>query len=750
MDYKKVLCGVFLCCVFIPILRAQEVQVHGIISDRQTGNSLEMANIILKQLEGKTLTTGTTTDTNGLYEMGGLTPGTYLFTVRYVGYETYTDTLRLASNRSYLKNIRLNRWNESLDEVTVSGVQENVEVGKVSIRPEDLGRIPSPAASGDLASYLQTQPGVVATGDRGGQLFIRGGTPTENLVLVDGVQIYQPFHILGFFSIFPEEVVSKVDLYAGGFGAEYHGRTSSVMDIQLKNGNLYDYKWSASISPFVSDVFFETPVKEGKSSLMISMKGSLIEESSQLYLDEKQPLRFNSQLAKYSSVGENVNCSALLMRTYDRGRLDFEGDEFFKWNNVVAGGRCAGVSEESSVSFFDLNVGFSYFSNEAGSADTRGRFSNIFKSDVDISLVQNLGEVRLDYGFYTDFRNLHHDMSSRFRATEEKKRTFLSTGLYVKATIPFGNKVSIVPGVSASSYLGKVKAGIEPRFQMSWRPRGKVNEEVNVALGIYHQPLVGISDFRDAGTAFTAWRIMPDQERRMGAKHAILGWHQPIGRYFDFSVEGYYKQMDNIPVAAWSTVAQSQTELAYAKGSSMGTDIRLDFDSQNVYFGVGYGYALTEYETAQDHFSTWFGTPVQSYNPPHDRRHKLNVKGGFDYKGFTANVSWIYGSGLPFTRPLGFDSYFSFEERPPEIRDDYGDPRILMEKPFQGRLPEFHRLDVSLEQAIKVSDDFITRLQIGAVNAYDKRNLFFYDVYKQQGINQLSFMPYVSLKIESM
>lgn len=734
---------------YIPAIQAQDIVLRGVISDRQTGQPLEMANIILQEVSGNELK-GTTTDGNGLYEFSELNSGDYIFLVRYVGYKTYSDTLSLGQNeQNVVKHVRLIRSNEQLGEVTVSDRSEDVEPGKISIRGEDLRLAPTPAGSADLASYLQTQPGVVAAGDRGGQLFIRGGTPAENLILMDGQLIYQPFHIAGFFSVFPEDVISKVDLYAGGFGARYSSRTSSVMDVSLKNGNLYERSWSASVSPFISDLFFESPLKEGKSSVMVSLRGSLIEESSQLYLEEQQPLRFNSQLVKYSNVGgEGFNCSALFMRTYDRGKLDFEGGNTFKWKNVVSGGRCAGVSPESSVSYMDVHLGVSFFSNEVTGVNSPGRSSSVYKSHIDLNLTQYIGAWKLEYGFSTDFRNVNHDISELFLSAQDGEETFLSSGIYASLNIPLGEAISLDPGVSYTTYLSRYKGSMEPRLQISWQPRGIADEELHAAFGIYRQPLAGITDYRDAGTAFTAWMPVPDPDRRMEARHALLGWRQPVARFLDFSVEGYYKQIRDTPVAVWSTVAQFTTDLAYADGTVCGADVRLDFDLRKLYLGVGYGYSLTEYTTAQEHFGTWFGEPVQQYHPPHDRRHQLNIRAGMEVGNFTANISWMYGAGLPFTRPMGFDSFFRFEERPPDIKSDYGAPRVLVEKPYRGRLPDFQRLDVSLEQAFDWSEVRI-RVQAGAVNAYDRQNLFYYDVFTQRRIDQLPLVPYLSLKMGS-
>lgn len=748
---KKILLTHFISIMFcFPTLHAQNIILRGLISDRQTGQGLELANITLEAISNGS-STGTTTDSNGLFQFNDVQKGHYIFNVRYIGYETYTDTLELESSGQHVvKNVEMVRADESLDELIVSDTwQDDLEPGQTRIEAEDLRRVPTPAGSGDLASYLQTQPGVVAAGDRGGQLFIRGGTPAENLVLMDGTLIYQPFHIVGFFSVFPEDVVSTVDLYAGGFGPRYNSRTSAVMDVKLRNGNLYNRSWSASLSPFVSDLFFETPVRKGKSSLLVSVRGSMIEESSKLYLVEEQPLRFNSQLIKYSNIGEGgFNCSAHAMRTYDRGKLDFDTGEVFKWRNVVVGGRCAGVSEEMDVSFVDMNVGISHFSNSVEGVGINDRNASVFRSHVDVNILHHIGNLRLDYGFFSNYRTINHDISEKFLPVQNSNTAFLSSGGYLDATIPVGEKFSVDPGFVFTSYIQKFKASLEPRLQISWQPRGRVDEEIHAAVGIYRQPLAGITDFRDAGAAFTAWMPMPDPNRRMESRHAVLGWRQPLGRFLDFSIEGYYKDIRNTPVAIWSMIAQFTTDLGYANGDVYGSDIRLNFNYRKFYWTIGYGYSETKYKTAQDHFSIWFGEPVQEYNPPHDRRHQISVQTGFEIGKFTANISWVYGSGTPFTRPLGFDSFFRFLEHLPDVVGEYGTPRVLLDKPYNSRLPDFHRLDVSLEQAFDISNTRV-RIQVGAINLYDRNNLFYYDVFNRNTIYQLPVLPYVSLKLES-
>jgi hypothetical protein len=730
---------------------SQNIVVRGIISDRDTGQGLYMANITL-QTADEGIVAGTTSDGNGLYQFNRLQPETYVLTVRYVGYEISADTLEITGWEPVIvHHVRLVSSVGELEELVVTDSQrEDISPGQLIIRPDDFRRAPTPAGSADLVSYIQTQPGVVATGDRGGQLFVRGGTPSENLVLMDGILVYQPFHIVGFFSVFPEDVISRVSFHAGGFGPKYSGRSSSVMDVSLKNGHLFERNWSASLSPFVSDLFVESPLKKGSSSVMVSLRGSLIEEFSDQYLQEKQPLRFNSQLVKLSSIsGAGLSCSALFLRTYDRGQLDFDEGDFFKWNNVVSGGHCAGVSEGSGVSYIEMNFGLSYFSNETGSPGSiQRRYSDVFKSNLDFNFTYPMGDWRMDFGFFANYSTVNYDISGLFISLQESEESLLSAGGFTSLNIPLGNSITVEPGFSFTSFPGQIPVSFEPRIQASWQPRGRTDEEVHAAAGIYRQPMLGITDNRDAGNAFTAWMFQPDSNRRIEARHFLLGWRQPIGRFFRFSAEGYYKQISDTPVSVWSSSAQFTTSLAYADGTVRGVDMRLDLNYHGFYMGAGYGYSVTEYVTEQDHFITWFGESRIRYNPPHDRRHQLNARTGIEIGNFSANISWMYGTGLPFTRPLGFDSYYTFEERPPDVTGDYGNPRIIMDRPFEGKFPDYHRLDISLEQKISLGIVNL-RVQGGAINAYDRVNLFYYDVFDQKGINQLPLMPYMSVRFES-
>lgn len=739
----------FIVLLFPPAsVTAQTINLQGFVTDGSTGQPLENSNIVLQKIPDNDFQ-GTITDRNGFYFFSGIESGSYALRISYLGFEAYEDTLVLGDAPQKTLNIVLERSEEALDAIRVEayavGGMSRQSVGVQRVTTAELRRAPTPAGSGDLASYLQTLPGVVAAGDRGGQLFIRGGTPSQNMVLIDGALIYQPFHIVGFFSAFPQDLVVGADFYAGGFGSRYSGRLSSVIDVQMKEGSRYRNSGSASLSPFVAEVMAEGPIDEGISSWIASVRRSLIEHTSPVFLPEKQPLKFESHFFKFSHSEDDVRCSASLLHTYDRGRMDFDMGDNVRWSNIVLGGRCLYVPGGTDF-LREVNLSISRLGNSMNVGHSE-LFSNVTRTSIDIHTMRMSGRAKIDYGMFIVMKFLNYDMQELF-FTPQTLDTFISgTGLYLDAELNIGQNFSIVPGGVFTFYPGTFNPGIEPRMRASWKPFGRNEEELSAAFGLYRQPLVGVADRRDASSVFTGWMLPPIGSSQKEAIHAMVGWGQTLGAGFQWSVEGFHKWIRNQPVPTWSTNAQFSTELANANGTVYGGDIRLDYNSRSIYGSLGYGYTFTEYSSAQDHFSLWYNEPIQSFHPPHDRRHQINLQIGFELQKYSFNVGWQLGTGLPFTQPMGFDEYIRYGNGLPDVVDSYGFPRMIMDKPYQARMPAYHRLDISAERLFNIKNAGL-RLQAGAVNVYDRSNIFYYDIYTHQRIDQFPFAPYFSLKLE--
>ena len=733
---------------------AQEVTLRGFIVDRSDGQPLQGANVALQNLDDpQQQIRGAVGNRDGFYQINQIAPGRYAARISFVGYVPYTDTLALGRDAFVTVSVELTPSEEELGEVVVQaeGGATRVRGGLQTVRPKDIERIPTPDASGDLASYLQSLPGVVSIGDRGGQLFIRGGTPSQNLVLLDGLLIYQPFHIIGFFSAFPQDLVSYVDVYAGGFKARYNGRISSVIDVSTREGNKQFVEGAASISPFLASARVEGPLRKGKLSVLASMRHAVVEHIAPTLIGEDLPFQFGDVFVKLQHTDQiNNRCSASGMFTYDRGRIDPTDEvnnDIFQWNNFVFGGRCFVFPTDAPV-LFDFNSGLSYVRNVVGDADNPERSSDALQAATEVNLTRFIGDNALHLGIFARMTWLGFRTGEQFQNLVRDDDVLFGMGGYLDVDMPLNETFTVTPGAALVIHPLNYPISLEPRLRALWQPGGEEgSREFSAALGVYRQTLVGVTDERDAGSAFIAWMPPPVDDAQSRAIHALASFQQQLGPWLRIAGEGYYKRLGNLPIPIWSTIARFTTTLSLAKGNVYGFDTRLEFQRKALYAYLSYGYSWTEYIAQQDNFGVWFGEPVQRYHPPHDRRHQVNAVVSLEVGKFQGSVRWQYGSGLPYTRPYGFDELILLQDLP-DVRTDYGTPRVLYERPYQGRLPDYHRLDVSMQRSFPLSRGTLT-VQLGAINLYDRANLFYYDIFTVRRVDQLPLIPNLSIKYES-
>ena len=180
-------------------------------------------------------------DIEGFYSLSRVPAGTYTLVVSSMEYEGASERIELVDGKITTRNFLLEQQVIQLGSAEVNADREEqttkVNMSVETIRPSDLKKIPSFGGQPDLVQALQVLPGFISTGDQGGQLYIRGGSPIQNKVLLDGMIVYNAFHSIGLFSVFDSDVIANADVYTGGFGAKFGGRISSVMDIKTRDGN---------------------------------------------------------------------------------------------------------------------------------------------------------------------------------------------------------------------------------------------------------------------------------------------------------------------------------------------------------------------------------------------------------------------------------------------------------------------------------------------------------------------------------
>jgi hypothetical protein len=730
---------------------AQEAGVQGILLEEATSQPLRGANVTAER-DGRAVR-ATLSDRNGFFQLVGLPPGTYRLRIVLLGYATLEEAIQLEPGARRTVNRSLALRPLELEGIDVARQEPGAvrrELGAQTITSRELARVPTPAASADLVNFLQTQPGVVGSGDRGGQLFIRGGTPAENLALMDGMLIFQPFHITGFFSVFPEELVDRADFFAGGFGARYAGRISSVLDVQMRDGNRNRGAVTASVSPFLAEAVAEGPLGGGELGLsyIASARRSLVEETSEWLLGETQPLGFNSQYLRLSQLNQDggSRCALTLMRSSDRGGLDPEDRQSrVGWTNGVIGGRCTTLA---GATFMDVRFGWSGVSSEAVTRGASAFSSSARRLTVEGDFSRAVGPLRLNAGMYTHMEASRYDLRQLLAVDGRGEEDWVTVGAFAETEIPVGERLRVLPGVAWYSTTRR-SPSIEPRLRAALRVPGLEDAEIGGAVGVYEQRLAGIADRRDASSIFTAWVRTPPQSR-MRALHAQASWQQRIGYGFSYSLDGYVRRMRDLPVTTWTTVARFTPDVSLADGRSHGADTRIEFRRGPLYLFGAYAYSTTEYRSAQEDFGVWFGEPVVAFHPPHDRRHQVSALASLEVGRYAFGARWAFGSGFPFTRPLGFDEAIDLRtDRAglPLVTRTFGETRVLVDRPYDGRLPASHHLDLSAKRRVALGAREL-ELQAGVINAYDRANIFYYDVFTRRRIDQLPLAPYMSVKLQ--
>ena len=283
----------FCSCGVISSVQAQSGTgaIKGVLFNEATGAPVLFASLMIIETKDQAIS-----DHDGFYSFSKIPVGDYTLRVTSIGYDTTYVKITISPDVVNSKNVFLSTASTKTDVIEIKGNSKDrkikTQIGKTTISQAQLQRIPTVGGEADLVQYLQVLPGVVFTGDQGGQLYIRGGSPVMNKVILDGMTIYNPFHSIGLFSVFDADIIKTTDVYSAGFGATYGGRISAVVDVKTREGNRTKFSGKVAVNPFTSKVLLEGPMKkfarnESSSSYVISYKTSYLDKSSKLLKQDK-------------------------------------------------------------------------------------------------------------------------------------------------------------------------------------------------------------------------------------------------------------------------------------------------------------------------------------------------------------------------------------------------------------------------------------------------------------------------------
>jgi hypothetical protein len=771
MQTRKLL--LFLSFSFITFLSiAQSATIRGYVREKKNGEPILFIKV--KVIDAAGASFRATTDLNGFFSIPKLDVGKYNLVIDNDGYKKLEKKVEVVKPSGIIDlEFELEEDAEELGEVEVSASQKQktTQVGNSEIRlsKKEVERIPSQGGESDVVAALSVTPGVTTTGDQGGQLYVRGGTPIQNKILLDGMTIYTPFHSIGFFSIFETELIKNVDIYTGGFDSKYGGRISSVMDITYRDGDRKSFGGKVSVSPFLAKLVLEGPFtrssdgKPSKASYVFSAKHSLLDYTSQnLYprVNEGNGLPFaftdlygkvtlNAQGgSKFSFFGFSNNDKVKYTNVADLAWRQAGGGMNFVLVPIGSPVFIRGHLNASNYSLSFLEQGLPERTSSIGGADLGFDFTFFQKNEGQIDVGININGFQTKYLTYNEAA----------RKIEDQNFTF-EVGSYINYRVIKGRWV-IQPGFRAQTYASRGVISPEPRLGLKYNMTEKMR--LKISGGRYSQNFTSASSDKDVVNLFNGLLSSPtnlqstfvtesgkEKEVRNGlqyAWHAIVGYELDLNKHLSVNIEAYYKyfsQLSNInqnklydDVAEFSDIDDVfKKDFIIESGKSYGADLLVKYAKDRLFIWTVYSYGKS---------TRWDG--FQTYAPVFDRRHNVNVVSSYTFgkkKSLEVNIRWNFGSGLPFTPTAGYYQNETFQNGvTTNINTSNANNVTVLLGDFNSkRLPTYHRLDITVKKNFTFKNKTVMEIVASVTNLYDRKNLFYVNRVTNQKIYQFPALP---------
>lgn len=723
--------------------QAQEASISGFVRDAETGETLLLANVRIKD----TLI-GTATNNSGYYTLAGLEPGEYTLQFSYIGYQVLEVTVVLGAGESARRDVDLAPQDFEVDEVVVTAEADTEEeqrrLGVSKMPTATIRQLPT-ILEPDVFRSLQLLPGVKSASDFSSGLYIRGGSPDQTLILLDRTTVYNPTHFFGVFSTFNPDAIKDVRLYKGAYGSEYGGRIGSVVDIYNKDGNRRENAGSISLGLLASRVLVEGPHRKG--SWMLAVRRSTVEPL--LAVARGQDVEGIPNTFYFYDANGKVNV--------DLGQDDRISTSFYAGQDVVDVPIADGVTARirygnrtistnwthlfSDRLFSNFTVtGSQYFSKPEFEFAT----TNIFQTnDVwDYSIkgdFEYLPDSRhqIKAGFWTG--NFRFDFRSVFDGLEglNLETRALYTNLFGEYIFRPTADWTVTSGLRGAYFSDGSFVRIEPRLSVERRLSDQLYAQVGT--GRYHQFLTLVTN--EAFSGLDVWLSAAENVRPSYGDQVVAGLKFTPNAGIRVEWEAYYRTMRDL--FSLNPFLPDVAGLAYedlfhvGEGYATGSEVFIQGRIGPFSGFVGYTFGLTKRRFPTINENAY-------YPPKYDRTHDLNVTGTARItKKWEFTSVFSYATGQAYTRPA---SRYRLGNSPFEAEDT-----DVLVSPFNGaRLPAYHRLDIGFTRRGKLFGAE-SELQLQVINAYNRRNIWFYFYdFQQDGSITRDVVPQIPVPVPNI
>ncbi|MBB3696534.1 TonB-dependent receptor [Flammeovirga yaeyamensis] len=718
--------------------------ISGQITDGSNGEDLPFATVTVKEQAS----TGATANTYGYYSLS-LPEGDYTIIYQYIGYDKIEKPITL--NKNITISLELQPTAKNLDEVVITAEpdDQNVtsNVGSVTkLDAQEIKALPTFGGEVDIIKVMQTQPGVKTSGEGNSGFYVRGGGLDQNLVLLDEAPVYNPSHLLGFFSVFNGDVIKGASLYKGGMMPEYGGRTSSVLDIRMKEGNTKGYNVQGGIGTIASRLTVEGPIVKDKGSFMISGRRT--------YADLFLGLSSDESLSKSNLYFYDLNLKANY-KISEKDRIfisGYFGDDKFGFDNTMGinyGNRTGTVRWNhvfNSKLFSNTSLIYSNYNYEFafGSGDEKRALESVIE---DFNFKQ-------DFTFFASSKHtlkfgvnaIHHKIepgnltggaNSGVNSSNAPDKYGIEGAIYIQDEFKITDRFSVNYGIRYSLFQGlgngteyefndkgevigakEYSDGELMQYYGGWEPRLSANYLINsvssVKLGYNknYQYLHMLTNSTSSSPTDT-WIMSSNNVKPQEAEQISLGYFRNLkDNMFETSVEVYYKDMNN--VIDYKTGANVflneyvEGDLVYGVGRAYGAEFMIKKNKGRFTGWLGYTLSRSEQKFDEINQGQWFAARQ-------DRIHDINLVAIYQLSPkVTLSGNFIYYTGDAITFPSG--RYEVDGKVVPYYTERNG-----------YRMPDYHRLDLAVTWIRKKTDKFESSWNFSLYNAYGRENAYTID-----------------------
>ena len=703
----------------LSILNGQTGIISGFVTDSSSGESLIGANVFLQE-NGQ----GMATDINGYYIIQEIIPGNYTIMVSYIGFDVSRQPLSIMEDQSVKITIALVEQVVELTEVEVTAEKfqrrNNIQPSKINLSPRMMKAAPA-LAEPDLFRTIQALPGVLMTSEYSTGLVIRGGNTDQNLIMLDGITVYNPSHLGGVFSNFIVDGVKEAELIKGAYNAEYGGRLSAVLNVISREGNKNEFRGKANLSLLSAQTTLEGPF----------YKGAWVLSGRRTYFDLVLPKvlpNIADNIPPYyfydiqSHIFSDISAKDRISLSYYSGIDNIIFDTFGldgRWGNNTVSAHYRRVFNERLVGNF--LIANSQFFTRFGLGGSGGLVSDNGIDDRtlsgDFSWFKS-SESTFKFGIQQ--KMLGFEYINKFQdSTQFKIKTSpVELASYVKMKYDHNNLFIIEPGVRIN-YYNVYPDSLYPDLRLGLKYLLTDDRYINFSVGNYHQFISTFQD--DFNPAILDNWIAADESVAPGKSvQVVLGYEEYIRNIYKIQVEGYYKDLKNLLTyeekRSTTDAEVSDESLAEIVTPADGYAYGFELFGQKM-TGKLSGWLAYTFSVSRKIMNSIYAKSEQEYYTNWDRTHAFSALGNYQFnKKWEMNWRLALQSGQAFTPILGYYVQ-KFPESPEKVF------RTIPGTRNSSRYEPYSRLDVGVVYHAKIGKtnvDFFFQI----INTLNRSNTF--------------------------